>query len=225
MIELKNKQGEILMRVLYLLLFFLIQFINAKDSVMPNTLLVIAGLVDPSGINSKEIDASTSASKSINNKLYAYTTSEIAYQMKKYLEENNYNVDIISADNKQIDLNRYELIIIGSGIYGMMPHGSIKQFIQANESILKEKKVALFAVCGSLCTGSEQHKQKAFKFVDKMTLGLSPISKTVFRGNVKDSGSFFNWVGKQFFKTYPPGDYREWDVIKKWTQSLIRKTA
>jgi menaquinone-dependent protoporphyrinogen IX oxidase len=213
------------MKVTYLLLLFSIHFIDAKDIPMPNTLLVIAGLVEPSENQCKGIDATTRASKSIKNKLYAYTTSGIAYQMKKCLEEENCTVDIISADNKRMDLKKYELIIIGSGIYGMMPHSSIKQFIQANENMLKNTKVALFAVCGSLCTDSEPHKQKAFKFVDKMTFNISPIGKTVFRGKVMDSGSLFNWVGKQFFKTFPPGDYREWDVIKKWTLSLIGKSS
>ena len=149
------------MKVACLLLLLISQFVNAKDSIMPNILIVIAGLADPSEINNKGTDASTSASKSINNKLKAYTTSEIAYQILKYFKEDSYNVDIISADSNKIDLKKYELIIIGSGIYGMMPHGSIKQFIQLNENILKEKKVALFAVCGSLCTDSEPHKQKA----------------------------------------------------------------
>jgi len=209
------------MKISGLLLLLLIHLVNAKDLIMPDILIVIAGLTESSETNNKKNDAVSRASQSINNKLKAHTTSEIAVQMGVFLKEKSYNADIISADGSKRDLTKYELIIIGSGIYGMAPHGSIKQFILANEKILKEKKVALFAVCGSLCTDSEPNKQKALKLVDKMAFSLTPVSKTVLRGKVKDNGSFLNWIGTKIFKTYPPGDYREWDVIEKWTISLI----
>lgn len=186
---------------------------------MMKVLLVIAGLVQSPNLAS--VDAVSGASKSANSQFAAHTTSEIAYKMKKHLEEKACVVDVMNADSVKSNLDSYDLVIIGSGIYGMSPHGTVKKFIQTNERLLKTKKTALFAVCGSICTDSEKQKVIASKLVDKMVFGLTPVSKTVFRGKILDYGKFLNWVGAQFFKTYPPGDYREWEVIRTWTLALV----
>ncbi len=201
------------------LLLTTVQLTVAKEHGMPNVLIAVAGLVDES--NRGESDAVSGASKSTKGKLHAPTTSGIAARMKEHLEADECRVSVVSTENPAGQLDQFDLIIIGSGIYGMRPHGSVKQFIDANRDVLAEKKVALFAVCGSLCTDSEEHRKKAFRLVDKMENGLSPWRKTVFRGKVMDSGKLFNWVGTKLFKTYPPGDYRQWDVIRDWTLSLL----
>lgn len=188
---------------------------------MQKVLLVIAGLVpDQQGVMAN-VDAITGASKNVNARLYAYTTSGIAYKIKGWLEENGCAVDVVSAESVRVDLSRYGLIIVGSGVYGMSPHSSVKAFIQSNEPVLKTKRVALFAVSGTMCTDSEKHRLKAMRFADQMVFGLSPVSKTVFRGRVAESGPFLNWVGKQLFKSLPPGDYRDWALIKEWSLALV----
>jgi menaquinone-dependent protoporphyrinogen oxidase len=188
---------------------------------MTSVLLVIAGLVVSPTKGDLSIDAVSSASKNVNNKLCAHTTSEIAFTMKGILENGGCKVDVISADSVNTDIEKYDMVILGSGIYGMMPHGSIKQFVLKNENELKGKKTALYAVCGMICSTSEKNRLSAMKLVDKMQFGLSPVSKTVFRGRINDTGAFFNWIGNQFLKTPPPGDYREWDKIKEWTLGLL----
>ena len=187
---------------------------------MTKVLLVIAGLVQSDG---NGFDATTGASKQLSQALYAQTTSGIAYEMKNVLARKNCSVDIMAADSQKHDLDCYDLIIVGSGIYGMKPHVSALRFIKDNEQVLTKKRVALFAVCGSLCTDSDQHRQKALKLVDRMVCGLDPVSKTVFRGKVNDYGKLLNWFGRAVFKTWPPGDYREWNTIRTWSITILEK--
>jgi len=42
----------------------------------------------------------------------------------------------------------YDLIVIGSPIYGQKPLKSIDTFLEKNRNVLAKKKVALFIVCG-----------------------------------------------------------------------------
>ncbi len=190
---------------------------------MNSVLLVIAGLVQPAGAQSNGIDAVSSASVVVKNVLHAHTTSEIAYAMQGYLQEERCTVSVVSADSPQVNFDAYDLVIIGSGMYGMRPHSSVKRFIQSNQAALAHKTVALFAVCGYKCSFSEETRQKADGLVDKMLYGLSPAEKVVFCGRVNDSGKFIRWIGKTFFKSLPPGDYRDWNAIKQWTVSLVKR--
>jgi menaquinone-dependent protoporphyrinogen oxidase len=47
-----------------------------------------------------------------------------------------------------VDSLDYDLIVIGSPIYGQKPLKSIDAFLEKNRNVLAEKKVALFIVCG-----------------------------------------------------------------------------
>jgi menaquinone-dependent protoporphyrinogen IX oxidase len=75
------------------------------------------------------------------------STAEIAKRMKGYLEEKNCVVDTLPVSASVVDFAKYDLIIIGSGIYGGSPHENIKPFIDNNRVSLQQKKVAVFALC------------------------------------------------------------------------------
>jgi menaquinone-dependent protoporphyrinogen IX oxidase len=212
--------GAYMKLLAFLLSMFVVSCCYAEDCEMKDILIVIAGLTPERDSDSADVDGVSGASRTVHGALRAHTTSEIGREMGRMLEENGAAVDLIAADAGGVNLSRYELVIIGSGIYGGRPHGSIKSFIAAHEPALRRVNVALFAVCGSLCTDSEKGRSKARTLVDKMTCGLVPVSKAVFCGTVKDFGALGNWLGKTFFKTYPAGDYRDWKEILRWTIAL-----
>lgn len=139
--------------------------------------------------------------------------------MKGYLENVHYSVDTMAAVGKAIDLSKYDLIIIGSGIYGGAPHKSIPDLINSNRPALSSKKIAVFAVCGTMAAQSEKKRKKAQVYVDKVAGRLNPISKTVFAGRIPSYGWFGNIMIRMLLGA-GPGDHRDWNAIKTWTLSL-----
>lgn len=55
-------------------------------------------------------------------------------------------INLTATQNE--DINKYDLIIIGSPIRMGMIHKKVKEFISKNIEILKNKKVAYFICCG-----------------------------------------------------------------------------
>lgn len=148
------------------------------------------------------------------------STKEIAETVKGCLENGRCRVDVMAAEPALTDLSGYELIVIGSGIYGAFPHNHIGEFVDRNREELEQKKTAVFAVCGNMSSKNGKKRQTAWAFADKVASGLSCQRKTVFAGRVPDFGRFINVIARWVAGT-EPGDHRDWDTIKNWALSLL----
>ena len=58
------------------------------------------------------------------------------------------NVTTINLVAQDVDVSKYDLIIIGSSVRIGMLHNKVKRFISDNTDILKTKKVAYYICCG-----------------------------------------------------------------------------
>ena len=146
------------------------------------------------------------------------STLEIGNKMKGILEKKQFKVDCISAPPQTIPLHEYDFIVIGSGIYGGVPHKNIKSFIDSNRTELNNNKIAVFAVCGMKASKSQKHKEQALHYIDSVSYGLKPIIKNVFAGKIP-SYSIANFIMRLAIGAWP-GDYRDWKIIENWTDSL-----
>ena len=97
----------------------------------------------------------------------------------KMLEQKLGDVNIVNLVNEEVDITKYDLIIIGSSIRIGMLHSKIKKFIKESIDILKTKKVAYYICCGF----SNNYKEYFEKNISKELLD-SAITYETFGGEM-----------------------------------------
>ena len=74
-------------------------------------------------------------------------TLEICQRLKQVIEQQQHRVGLISvADEKKVDLEQYDKIIIGASIRYGKHNRSVYEFVKRNERILDSKPNAFFSV-------------------------------------------------------------------------------
>jgi len=155
---------------------------------------------------------------------FSGSTKEIVDSIKTYLTNNSTSVDIFSAEKTKIELSKYDIIIIGSAIHGNAPHPKILGFIDVNRAELNSKKIAVFAVCGTITSTRKSKRDNALTYPDKISHGLTVYSKEVFAGKMPSSGKKFDDFMAKLFLGIETGDFRDWAKIKGWTREITRET-
>lgn len=89
------------------------------------------------------------------------------------------DVTIVNLEKQNVDISKYDMIIIGTPIRMGMIHKKIKKFINDNFELLKTKKVAYFICCGF----NENWKQYYEQNISKELLDKS-IIYTTFGGEM-----------------------------------------
>ncbi|TFG56938.1 MAG: nitric oxide synthase [Methanomassiliicoccus sp.] len=164
------------------------------------------------------------------------STEKVALEITSVLQQKGHQADMLDLrDRKHIELEHYDLVVIGSGIeYGSWSKEALC-FLDRNSRTLNKKKLAMFACCGDLMFDPirvDEYRQKYLQDVaDKY--GLHPIDIGLFGGVldfskygflVKDILSVRN-TGKQGIgeKDIDPNklyDLRDWSAIRKWASDL-----
>jgi len=166
-----------------------------------------------------------------NNILVVYnshfgSTAEIAEFIGENLSISDQKVDVKKI-NEVKDLSIYNHLIIGSAIQYDKWMTEAKNFIAKNETELSTKSVSLFLVCLVLSKKTEKATIKANnyakeieKIVPKIKVnnfgkfsGVLDYSKMSFGQRILAKGIFAIIGVKE-------GDYRDWNVIKKWSEKI-----
>ncbi|MGC9399921.1 MAG: flavodoxin domain-containing protein [Anaerolineae bacterium] len=153
-------------------------------------------------------------------------TAEIAERIGQVFREAGLQADVISADRVD-DLTPYGAVVLGSAIYiGRWRKEAVK-FLKANEQALAERKVWLFSSGPTgegdpleLVDGREVPEQLQ-PIVDR----IQPQDVVVFHGAMDTDD--LNFLEKFAIKNVgaPLGDFRDWEAIAAWANSLIEKLA
>jgi menaquinone-dependent protoporphyrinogen oxidase len=156
----------------------------------------------------------------------AGSTAEIAEAIAKTLgEAGGMQVDVIPMKDVK-DLSPYQAVVVGSAIRGSKWLPEAVEFIQAQQSSLAQKKVAMFTVCITMAMkNAENYRSGVMNWVAPMRAVIKPISEGLFAGRLDFSKLPVNkdTLGLRLsvaLGIFPRGDHRDWNAIRSWAESL-----
>ncbi|MCG7844185.1 MAG: hypothetical protein MIO90_01985 [Methanomassiliicoccales archaeon] len=163
------------------------------------------------------------------------STEKVALEIASFLRRMEHQVEILDLRlPHDIELDHYDLIVIGSGIvYGSWSEGALR-FLEKNSKALIEKKLAMFVCCGDLMldpSRADEYRQRYLRNVADR-YGLRPIDMGLF-GGVLDF-SKYSFLVKGILKVDDHGgsdpeqsnnpsavyDLRDWAAILRWASEL-----
>ena len=163
-----------------------------------------------------------------NTVLVAYaskygSTREIAEAIVETLCKNEIQADLRSADSVK-DIQGYKGVILGSAIYvGQWPKSAVS-LLKKNQEKLTEMPVWLFS-SGPSGEGDALQLVDGVRFppsLKPLIENIHPLDIAVFHGdiNLNKINAMEKWAIKNVVKK-PFGDYRDWNSIEKWTETVV----
>ena len=161
-----------------------------------------------------------------NRVLVAYATkhghtTEIAEKIGDVLKGAGLQADVLPV-SKVKDVKKYTAVVAGTATYIAMWRKDFLRFLSANEKYLATIPVWLFS-SGPMGEGDPVELSQGWRYpVAQKSLveAIKARDITVFHGVIdpKKMGFLEKWVIKKV--QAPVGDYRDWDLIKKWAEGI-----
>lgn len=161
-------------------------------------------------------------------------TKEIAEEMGKVFSEHGFAVTVADARrSKGIDVNAFDLIVVGSSVIMTFWKRQATAFLKRNAKVLAGKKVALFSsgLAGGDPATADYASQSITRVASKFP-AIMPVGLAYFGGYLDFSSKsridrFFGAVKKDLEKkgidTSKPIDQRDWAAIRAWANGLAAK--
>jgi menaquinone-dependent protoporphyrinogen oxidase len=149
-------------------------------------------------------------------------TREIAEKIGDVLRQAGLQADVLPVDSIR-DLSTYKAVILGSAIYiGKWLKEAVK-FLKTNEKILSDRPVWLFS-SGPTGEGDPVELVEGVRLpadLQPVVDCIHPRDIAVFHGYINPAKMNFieKWAIKSLVKK-PTGDFRDWDMIVKWTGTI-----
>ena len=162
-------------------------------------------------------------------------TKQIAEEIGKVLGEQGLTTTIEDARRSRgIDVNAYDLVVVGSSVWATTWKWQATRFLKRNEKKLADKKVALFS--SGLAGGDQAQADYARKSIEK-TAAKFPAIKSLalayfgglidFEHQVLLARLFTNAIKKDLEKKgmdpNKPYDTRDFAAIRKWAADVAAK--
>jgi menaquinone-dependent protoporphyrinogen oxidase len=169
-------------------------------------------------------------SKMTNKILVTYasragSTAGVAETIGKTLAAGGAQVDVRRMDHVE-DLGRYVAVVAGSAIRGGKWLPEAMEFVQRHRTDLVRKPFATFLVCITLAMPkAAEYGQFVSDFMKPVRALAKPVSVGTFAGALEYSKVPLVPEGMQLrilsaTSQTPPGDYRDWDAIRRWAKQL-----
>ncbi|MCD1294064.1 protoporphyrinogen oxidase [Methanocella sp. CWC-04] len=163
-------------------------------------------------------------------------TKGIADEIAKALEEQGYAATVKNArETKGINVNEFDLIVVGSSIWATKWKRDAANFLKRNAKALEDKKVALFA--SGLSGGDPSQREYGMKtYLEKVAEkypSIKPISMGLFGGYVDFNSpnliarimgmAMKGELEKKGVDVSKPYDARDLPAVRKWALELAEK--
>lgn len=127
------------------------------------------------------------------------------------------------------DLSPYGAVVLGSAIRVGKPLSEAVRFARANRDELRKLPMALFAVCMTMGEDTEANRAEVEGYLVPLKEIVEPVDVGLFAG-VIDTGKLGCLLGAIFavacrVKGIEQRDYRDWDKIRAWAETLVPKLS
>jgi menaquinone-dependent protoporphyrinogen oxidase len=149
----------------------------------------------------------------------AGSTAEVAQAIGKWLCTSEQAVDVLPV-KKVRDLSPYRAVVLGSPIRMGLWLPEAIAFVKKHAARLSEMPTVFFVMCETLTSNTMENRLTVDAYLDPVRAILQPVSVGLFAGVV--DASKLNFLERQLLKASkkPEGDFRKWDDIHGWVESL-----
>ena len=157
-------------------------------------------------------------------------TLKICNKLREVLQQNNQEVDLISIDDFNEDITKYDKLVIGASIRYGVHNDKVIDFIKKNKTALDSIKTAFFSV-NLVARKSEKNTPETNPYVVKFfkTIDWKPTFVEVFAGKLDyKKYSFFDrkmiqlimWMTKGPTNTEAEIEYTNWEKVNDFALAL-----
>lgn len=157
-------------------------------------------------------------------------TLKICNKLKEVLQQNNHHVDLISIDDFNEDITKYDKLVIGASIRYGVHNDKVIEFIKTNKKQLDSIKTAFFSV-NLVARKPEKNTPETNPYVVKFfkTIDWKPTIVEVFAGKLDyKKYSFFDrkmiqlimWMTKGPTNTNAEVEYTNWEKVNEFGLTL-----
>lgn len=151
-------------------------------------------------------------------------TAGIAERIGETLSANGFVVRVASAQEAG-DAGDYDAVIVGSGVRAGQWHESAKAWMRKNADALKAMPVALYTCGLVITTAGKTDEVRAYTDPIIEEIGVTPVDIGLFAGWNQPSEFSMLERGVMKIMKAPVGDFRDWNVIASWAETLTSKLS
>jgi menaquinone-dependent protoporphyrinogen oxidase len=145
------------------------------------------------------------------------STAGIAEAIGRRLEEADLDVDVVAVEDVG-DLDAYDSVVLGSGVYAGRWLRHARQFVYEHESELAAKPTWLFS-SGPIGDPPKPEGDAAVK-IDRLIAQTGARDHRVFAGKLEKAR--LTWGDRAIVTAVrsPEGDFRDWEEIAEWAHDI-----
>jgi len=209
--------------------------ISRRSFIKGAAILTVAGAVTGTGIWATSTPAYPSANIDINQEknmekkiLVAYaskcgSTAEVAHKVGQVLSQSGAEVEVRSAREVR-NMEDYDAVVMGTAIRMGRPVGEITSFAKKFSKELAQLPTAVFSMGLSMKEDTAENRAETAKFIAPLVEQLPGKKSTAMFGGKFDLNTVSPilrfMLSKDTSGAMAPGDYRDWNAIDSWANSL-----